>query len=383
MIFHVSNNIINNLENSQNQSISRISWIHRLVILVVGGLFVFSGLIKLNDPVGTAIKLEEYFEVFAQDFADFFHYLMPFALSFSVILCTAEVVLGVALIFNYRRRLTISLLLLLVVFFTFLTFYSAYFNKVTDCGCFGDAIPLTAWQSFGKDVVLTILIGFLFFERKKIKEETGFWRASIVGISLINSLLIAYIAIQHLPFIDFRVYKIGNSISQLRKPQASCQYEYIMEKDGQIFIFKEYPTDNSYTFKEMRTLNSKECSPKITDYNLTSPAGDDFTEESLQGKKLMIIVHKTQNTNKESFKEINKLVSSLEGSDIQVIAMTSDAANFNEFRHEVQLAVPYYLVDGVVLKTMMRSDPGLMYVEDGVVKGKWHFNDVPDKEGLK
>jgi hypothetical protein len=371
------------LKNTQNQTIPHLSWFHRLVILFVGGLFIFSGLIKLNDPVGTAIKLEEYFEVFAQDFADFFHHFIPFALSLSVILCTAEVVLGVALIFNYKRKLTIILLLLLIVFFTFLTFYSAYFNKVTDCGCFGDAIPLNPWQSFGKDIILTVLIGFLFVERNKMREEGGFWRTSIVAISLINSLLIAYIAIEHLPFIDFRTYKIGNNIPQLRKPQAPCQYEYIMEKEGKTFTFKEYPTDTTYTFKEMRTLNSKECSPKITDYNLSSPDGNDFTEESLQGKKLMVIVHKVEKTNKESFKEINTLLKSLEGSDIQVIVLTSDAANFSEFRHEVQLAAPYYLADGVVLKTIMRSDPGLMYIEDGTVKGKWHYNDIPDKEKIK
>ena len=124
--------------------------------VIVGILFIFSGLIKLNDPVGTEIKLEEYFEVFAQDLPalhDFFIGLVPFALYFSVLLCVAEVVLGVALLVSYKPKSTSWLLLITIVFFTFLTFYSAYFNRVTDCGCFGDAIKLKPWTSFSKDML--------------------------------------------------------------------------------------------------------------------------------------------------------------------------------------------------------------------------------------
>ena len=122
----------------------------------VGVLFIFSGLIKLNDPVGTQIKLEEYFDVFATDIpalSGLFHGLVPLALYLSVILCVLEVVLGIALLIKYKLQSTLWVLLLLTVFFTFLTFYSAYFNRVTDCGCFGDAIKLTPWQSFSKDII--------------------------------------------------------------------------------------------------------------------------------------------------------------------------------------------------------------------------------------
>ena len=123
-----------------------------IVRFLVGGLFIFSGLIKINDPVGTAIKMEEYFEVFSTDFGSFFHAFVPYALPIAIFLCVLEVVLGLAIILNYRTNISIIVLLLLLAFFTFLTFYSAYFNKVTDCGCFGDAIKLTPWQSFYKDI---------------------------------------------------------------------------------------------------------------------------------------------------------------------------------------------------------------------------------------
>ena len=137
-----------------------------IVRFIVGALFIFSGLIKLNDPIGTQIKLEEYFEVFAVDFAGFFVYLIPAALTISMLLIVLEVVLGIAVLLNYQMQKTTMVLLLLITFFTFLTFYSAYFDKVTDCGCFGDAIALTPWESFTKDLILVVLIVYLFARRK-------------------------------------------------------------------------------------------------------------------------------------------------------------------------------------------------------------------------
>ena len=137
--------------------------------ILVGALFIFSGLIKLNDPMGFAFKLNDYFAADVLNMPFLLDYTLPMAL-FIVIL---EVILGIALLIGQWRNLTAWLLLLMIVFFTFLTFYSAYFNKVTDCGCFGDAIPLTPWQSFGKDVVLTVLIAIIFFNRNYIKPLTS------------------------------------------------------------------------------------------------------------------------------------------------------------------------------------------------------------------
>src|SRR5687768_18242736 len=132
----------------------------------VGGLFIFSGLIKLNDPIGTKIKMEEYFGVFAEDFGSFFSLFVPVSLEIGMIMIILEIVLGVAVLIFYRMNVTTVALLVLMVFFTFLTFYSAYFNKVTDCGCFGDAIKLTPWQSFFKDVILMFPVLHLFWYRK-------------------------------------------------------------------------------------------------------------------------------------------------------------------------------------------------------------------------
>ncbi|MFP4091521.1 MAG: MauE/DoxX family redox-associated membrane protein, partial [Cyclobacteriaceae bacterium] len=193
--------------------------IAQIARFLVGGLFIFSGLIKINDPVGTAIKLEEYFEVFAVDFAPVFASLVPASLFFSVLLSVLEVVLGVAVLISYRMRLTSWLLMGIIVFFTFLTFYSAYFNKVTDCGCFGDAIKLTPWQSFYKDIILLVLIGIIFMYRDKYQSllKGNAADLSIAAVTAIN-IFGAIFAIQHLPYFDFRAYKVGSNIPALMQP---------------------------------------------------------------------------------------------------------------------------------------------------------------------
>ena len=181
--------------------------------LFVGVLFIFSGLIKINDPVGTAIKLEEYFEVFSTDIAPFFSSLKPAALFLSIFLSALEIVLGVALLVRWKLKEVLWLLLAMIVFFTFLTFYSAYFNKVTDCGCFGDAIKLTPWESFTKDIVLLVMIVVLLMTQRYlqpfISQQAG---ATLTALTALLSVGIGWYAYENLPYIDFRAYKIGNNI---------------------------------------------------------------------------------------------------------------------------------------------------------------------------
>jgi hypothetical protein len=360
--------------------ISRICW------LFVGGLFIFSGLIKINDPVGTAIKLEEYFEVFAADFSTVFLALEPYALYFSVLLSALEIILGVALLLRWKLKEILWSLLVLMVFFTFLTFYSAYYNKVTDCGCFGDAIKLTPWQSFSKDVVLLVMILILLFTRRYLPARsrgpvTG-WAVAFVTLISFGLGIYAYL---HEPFIDFRAYKVGNNIPQLMKASAPLRYKYIMEKNGQEQEFTEYPKDTTYQFKQMVPLNP-EAGPKITDFNVWNDEGD-FTQQVFQGNKLLLIVQDVRKTNPQSFTQINQLLARTEKATaykIEPMVLTaSSSQDFDVFRHEVNLAAPYYFGDATVLKTMMRANPGIMLLKNGVVMGKWHHNDVPSPEEIQ
>lgn len=341
----------------------------------VGGLFIFSGLIKVNDPVGTAIKLEEYFDVFSADIAPFFEWFIPAALFLSVFLCVLEVVVGVALIIGYRMKITSWILLGMIVFFTFLTFYSAYFNKVTDCGCFGDAIKLTPWESFYKDIILLVFIIIIFIKKEDYKP---FFNALFREIKMIGTAVVmtgcAIYAILHLPFIDFRSYKVGAHIPALMKNTEPLKYVYIMEKDGKQTEFETYPTDPSYTYVEAK-LTNPDAAAKITDLNVWVD-DEDKTDELLKGNKLLIIVH---NSDKASLKKIDRIRNlTFPNRQFETWILTSSGYEiFEAFRHKNQLAAPYYFTDATVLKTIVRSNPGVVLLKDGTVMGKWHYNDTP------
>ncbi|KAA6431489.1 DoxX family protein [Dyadobacter flavalbus] len=347
--------------------------------IVVGLLFIFSGLIKLNDPIGTQYKLEEYFEVFAVDMPflhDFFMALVPLALYLSVFLCTAEVVLGIALLVRYKPRTISWLLLTIIVFFTFLTFYSAYFNKVTDCGCFGAAIKLTPWTSFGKDLFLLALILVIVYYRKKFKPlPTGI----IIVISTIASLGLAVYVLRHLPVLDLLPYRVGANIPAQMKPSEPLRYLYIFDKGGKKYEFEKYPSDTTMVFKEMVVLN-EDAKPKITDYKVWNDAGD-FTEETFKGKKLFLIIKSLNDINTAALPEINKLINQVKTQGVEPIILTSgNSEEIVRFLSGHQLNVPYYYVDATVLKTISRSNPGLWLLDNGTVKGKWHYNDTPAAE---
>lgn len=347
---------------------------------LVGGLFIFSGLIKLNDPVGTKIKLEEYFEVFAQDFGSFFHWFVPYALEIGMFLIVLELVLGVAVLIYYRMHQTTLVLLALMVFFTFLTFYSAYFDKVTDCGCFGDAIKLTPWESFSKDIILMFPVIHLFWYRKKY--QPVFYTKEghiIIGVITAIFLFMGVYAVRHLPFIDFRAYRIGNTIPEQMQPQEQPIIEYIFEKDGkEVSSLKFLPTTEGYTYKSSRVLNEDKTLAKITDYAVTDVDGNDVTQQTFEGAKLLFIIGDVNKASAESMEEIRSLIKGLEGKVNMMVLTSSTAEQFEAFRHEHQLAVPYYFTDATVLKTIIRSNPGMTLWVNGTVKGMWHYNDTPD-----
>ncbi len=359
---------------------------------LVGLILIFSGVIKINDPVGTQIKLEEYFSLFSTDFTSIFEILIPYALMISVFLCCLEIVIGVALIINYRMKLISKILLGLIVFFTFLTFYSAYFNKVTDCGCFGDAIKLTPWQSFYKDLILLSFSLIIYFLHSKLRYQDGFFKIKIfednvfkngviIFISVI-SLVISYTAINFLPFIDFRPYKVGNYIPDLMQPSEELKYSYIMEKNGRNYEFDNYPNDESFTFKKIKLLNP-EAEPKISDYSLWNEDGD-FTNESFLGNKLFIVIHDVNKLGIDR-RKINEFITKLKKlkSDINfwvepIVLTSSDSKSLSSFLDKNKISIKSIYGDATVLKTMIRSNPGFLLMRNGTVRGKWHFNKFPD-----
>lgn len=355
------------------------------VRIFVGVLFIFSGLVKLNDPMGTEIKMQEYFEVFATDFGHFFELLIPLAMPIALFVVILEIVLGVAILINHDMKWTLGLTAALIVFFTFLTFYSAYFNKVTDCGCFGDAIPLTAWESFTKDVVLVIMVGYLIVRRKSFKpifsEKQSY--VQLVAATMLSMVAGAY-AIRHLPFIDFRPYAVGDNIPANMIAPETPNFVYTFEKDGQEIESAQYLSeDDGYKYVGHRITNEEQTIPKITDYNIWNEEIGDYTQESFVGLKLFIVVYESGKANTSRMADIANLVGEL-GDEVETIALTASAGDdFRAFLADHNLDIQFFYGDATVLKAMIRSSPGIMLLNDGTVLGKWHYNDVPTSEEVK
>jgi uncharacterized membrane protein YphA (DoxX/SURF4 family) len=352
--------------------------------IFVGGLFIFSGLIKLNDPIGTQIKMEEYFEVFAEDIGSFFHAFVPWALEIGMIMIVLEVVLGIAILVNYRMKITTWVLLGLMVFFTILTFYSAYFNKVTDCGCFGDAIKLTPWESFTKDIVLMVFVMHLFWYRKTyepmLKPMPG---NVIIGATTVLCVFLGVWALNHLPFIDFRAYKVGAHIPTNMLPPEQPIIEYLFEKDGKEVASQKFlSADEGYKYKSSRVLNEDKIKAKITDYAVYDTDGNDITQNTFEGPILFFVMYdiaKSSNANQDN---LNALAKGLDGKVKMMILSSSAAEQVEAYRHENQFAVPYAQADATVLKTIIRSNPGVALWKDGTVLGNWHHIDAPSVDTI-
>ena len=361
---------------------------------LVGTLFIFSGMIKLNDPLGFSFKLEEYFSEPVLNMPIF----EPLALQISLFVVILEVLLGIALLIGYKPKFTVWLLFLMIIFFTFLTFYSAYFNKVTDCGCFGDAIPLTPWESFGKDVILSVLILILLAGIKYIKPI--FPNKTNGGI-LIGSLLFCswfgYDVLNHLPVKDFRAYAIGKSIPEgmmsaeelgLVPPQYQVIYTLkhantgeVVEVNDKVYLAEEWwkkpewKIDSDLTKTE---LLKEGYEPPVHDFSIVGENGD-YTEQYLGAEKIFFVIsYDIDKSDKEAFKKMAEFGWKADEAGIPIIAMTSTEPSETEaLRHEIQAPFEFMVTDKTTLKTIIRSNPGLVYLENGIIKGKWHYNDIP------
>ncbi len=364
--------------------LSRFFWI------LVGSVFIFSGLIKLNDPVGTAIKLEEYFEVFAHDFGSFFLAFRGSSRFLSIFLSAAEVTLGAALLLRYQLRITLWLLLGLTVFFGLLTFYSAAFNKVTDCGCFGEAIKLAPWTSFWKDMVL--LGGVIFLLRTHERWLKPYNRRPLIGTVLVTSAAgvavgIGVWALGHLPIVDLLPYAPGKNIAQQMKPGEAPRYRYTFTKaDGSTVESEKYLMDSTLKYKAMEVLNPAESKPKITDLRLWNDNTENYEQELVKGNKLVLIIQGFEKLDRDRMPSIAELMRQAAGSShhIQPLILTAaPKADFEIFLKEKKLTSPYYFADATVLKTMIRSNPGIMLLQNGRVVDKWHYHDLPSLRGVE
>lgn len=366
--------------------------------LVVGLLFIFSGLIKANDPLGFGYKLQEYFEVFHTTF------LNDYAAGIAIILCTLEIVLGALLLLGFYARRVAWGLLLLILFFTFLTFYSAFFEVVTSCGCFGDAIPLTPWQSFSKDLVLLAFIAIIFRQKDHIKPAIANERlqTGVSAVVLILSFGFGLYTYNFLPILDFLPYKVGNNIPKLMiMPPGAPQdvYEITYNLKHKQTGEEKKMTDKDYLKTEIwkdtnweiigepvNRLIKKGYDVKIKDLKITDSQGTDYNKELLENPyyNLVFVAYDLSKTNETGIGELNALaINAAENYNVRSVLLTSNSAkDAAEFSARNKLVVEVFYADGIPLKSMVRANPGLMLLKDGVVVNKWHFNNLPTYEEL-
>lgn len=311
-----------------------------IIRFIVGALFIFSGFVKLVDPIGSQYKFQEYFSEGVLNM----EFLIPYALPFAILLVVAEIVLGVALLVGWFPKITTWKLLALILVFLFLTWYSAYYNKVTDCGCFGDFMKLTPWQSFYKDVVLTIMIIFLVFQNKHIKPIfSGNLPSIITFLSFFASMFLAYHVLTHLPLIDFRAYAVGKNIPE------GMEYK----GDGEI--------------------------PPVHDFSLESDEAD-LTEELLAKEKVMlVIIYELEKAEKQGFSAVKKVADEAIIKGYTVYGVSSSFIDdLVEAQTKYDLPFEFLGCDGTTLKTMIRANPGIMILNKGTVTGKWNWTDAED-----
>ena len=354
--------------------------------IFVGVLFIISGFIKLNDPVGFSFKLEEYFSQGVLDLP----FLMPYALAISIFVVIFEVVLGVFLLMGYNKRFTLWSLLLMILFFTFLTFYSAYFNKVTDCGCFGDAIKLTPWESFTKDVVLLGLILILFFGKIHIKPLFSPRVRQIIALaSVVLCIIYGNFVLNHLPVIDFRAYKIGVNIEDGMKvpegaPKAVFEYAWKFDVNGEEKVLVtngDYPdVEGEFIGVETKEIQ-KGYEPPIHDFTIEQQ-DEDFTSLLMQEAKLLVLVaYDLAKSDYEAFEEVKAVTDKAIEQGYKVIGMSASNEEWTDkIIEEYNLGFEFYFTDETTLKTIVRSNPGLLTLEKGTITQKVHYNDIEDLE---
>ena len=350
--------------------------------IFVGILFIISGFIKLNDPLGFSYKLQEYFSAEVLNIP----FLEPYALIISVLVVVFEVVLGVFLLIGYKPKFTVWSLLLMIVFFTFLTFYSAYFDKVKDCGCFGDALKLTPWESFTKDVVLLVFVLILFLGKTYITPVFKPLPNTILALlSFVASLAFGYQVLMHLPSIDFRAYKIGDNLIKnmsipVDAPKAIQEFTWVFNVNGEeqtIVTDGSYPNvEGEYVSVETEVIDEG-YQPSILDFSIESEDEDLTTAFLNEEKLIMIVSYNLDMAEKKGLQKLKALSENAQAKGYTVIGLSASGADAISYVNETYgLNFEFYLCDEKALKTVVRSNPGVLELNKGTVQQKVHWNDI-------
>lgn len=358
--------------------------------LLVAGTLILSGFVKAIDPLGSQYKINEYLV------AANLHQWIPqwVSLGLAVALSALEFCLGINLLFAIRRRLTTRLVALLMLVMTVITVWIAWKNPVKDCGCFGDALVLTNTQTLLKNVVLLAAALFLAYKpllMVRFVSKTNQW---IVGnYTLIFILLVSGYCLYALPLFDFRPYKVGtNIVKSMEIPadakQPKFETTFILQKNGvtKTFTLDNYP-DSTWTFIDTKTVMTEPgYVPPIHDFSIQDlQSGEDITQEVLsrRGYTFVLMAPHIETATDENFGKINRIYDYAREQQIPFIALTASGSKaIQRWRDLTGAEYAFYNTDETTLKTIIRSNPGLMLIKNGVIINKWSHNCLPKEDSL-
>ena len=361
--------------------------------VLLGAVFVFSGFVKAVDPLGGTYKFQDYFHAFGWEF------MVPAAFVLAVLLAGLEFVTGVALVFNFYPKFFAKIAMLFMIVFTPLTLYIAINNPVTDCGCFGDAIKISNWATFYKNIFISALAIYLILNLKHLKGN----KFSLYGISTAVIFIsgIMWYSYVHLPILDFRPYKVGNNIPELMKiPEGAPQDEYIYyytmknsrtgetkEIDSKQYIESQIWKDT--TWKIIKTsdpiLIKEGYHPPVHDFIIESEDGNDITDMVLSADNYILVVsYDITGFDKTCADKLRKLVNDAKKNGVNIIFWTaSNYGDVKELLRDLDIDLPIYSGDEINLKTVVRSNPGIVLLQKGTVAGKWSSADIPQWSEIK
>ncbi|OLY92714.1 hypothetical protein SAMN05444008_102128 [Cnuella takakiae] len=369
--------------------------------IFVGVLFIISGLVKANDPLGLSYKMQEFFEVWNSDLAasgffakglliSLFNWLHGYSLALSILVITLEILAGVALLMGWARNAVLRLLLVLIIFFTFLTGYALWSGKFKNCGCFGDCLPITPGTSFGKDIVLLVLILALWWGRKYINPvASATARKAVLAGALVFTLGMQWYVLNYLPFADCLPYKVGNNINQQMQLPAGARpdsfaIQFVYEKGGKKYEFpvEALPADlETYTYVDRvdKLVRKGNAEPPIKGFALTGISGADSTQAILQLPKVLLVL--SENLNKANngwFEELKALHHQASQQKIPLMVIT--AASLTNTRSLLDSQgfanIPLFSLDFTAIRTAARTMPTVLYLEQGTIKGKYSYRQM-------
>ena len=354
---------------------------------LLGAAFVFSGFVKAVDPLGFFYKLQDYLTAFG--LIEWFPSGLPLLLG--IVLSATEFCVGVFLFLGIRRKITPTLALLLMSVMTPLTLYLALENPVSDCGCFGDAWVLTNWQTFGKNIVLLLAAGTVFKWRARLVRFVTYkleWMLSMYTILFVFAL--SSYCLRNLPILDFRPYKIGANIKAgMELPEGAkpsvFETRFVLEKNGERreFTLDDYP-DSTWTFVESRTvLKEKGYEPPIHDFSMLSlDSGEEITDSVLsdKGYTFLLVTHRMESADDGNIDLINEIYDYSVERGYGFYALTASSEEEIElWRDKTGAEYPFCQMDDITLKTIIRSNPGLLLLKEGTILNKWSNGQLPDE----